>query len=154
MHRAILIFRSFKGSLTYGKHLLRANAPTYKPSRVRLPTIHPRLFLGFILAEPIIQSSPPSGMNVARSSSYRPDFDPRVLDKILIYGKVLIPITLAKNIQKCGLFYVKTLRHMNRTGNGLGDNGGVKMGVVEKSVFENRGHMAPLEDGGGRARMI
>jgi hypothetical protein len=43
---------------------------------------------------------------------------------------------------------------MERTGNGVGGSGGVKMGEVEKHVFENLGHMAPLEEVGGCASVI
>ena len=35
---------------------------------------------------------------------------------------------------------------MERTGVGLGGSGGVQAGQVEKSVFQDRGHMVPFEE--------
>lgn len=68
--------------------------------------IHPRLFCGLALIEPVIQRDSPSGPNAALPTSYRPDlwssrskaersfrnnpffkvWQPRVLDKYLQYG--------------------------------------------------------------------
>ncbi|KAF5870716.1 putative toxin biosynthesis protein [Botrytis fragariae] len=221
---------------------------------VGLSIMHPRLFTSLILLEPIIQSSPPPGGNVARSSSYRPDLwpslsaashafrqnkffaglDPRVLDKILKYGIRKIPTLLypISETAKEGAYTLTTTKHqevwsflrpnfegrdshasqnrfdhllfpdismeqrglpfyrpevsiaqeylaylrpsvlyifgaksyfsapdlqnekMERTGSGLGGSGGVKMGQVEKHIFENLSHMAPLEDVRGCTNVI
>ncbi|KAF7945497.1 hypothetical protein EAE96_010264 [Botrytis aclada] len=221
---------------------------------VGLSMMHPRLFTSLILLEPIIQSAPPPGMNVARSSSYRPDLwpslsaasdafrqnkffaglDPRVLDRILKFGIRRIPTSLypITEIAKEGAYTLTTTKHqevwsflrpnfegrdahasqnrldhllfpdihvaqrgllfyrpeiaiaeeyltylrpsvlyifgaksvfsapdqqnekMERTGSGLGGSGGVKMGQVEKHVFENLGRMASLEDVRGCINVI
>lgn len=216
--------------------------------------MHPRLFTSLILLEPIVQSSPPPGPNVARSSSYRVDLwlslsaasdafrqnkffaglDPRVLDNILKHGIRKIPTSLypLSETVKEGACTLTTTKHqevwsflrpnfegrdaqssqnrldhllfpdismaqrgllfyrpeisiaqeylaylrpsvlyiygaqsylsapdrqneeMERTGSGLGGSGGVKMGQVEKHVFENLGHMVPLEDVRGCTKVI
>lgn len=43
---------------------------------------------------------------------------------------------------------------MNHTGTDLGGNGGVKNGEVEKYVFDELSHMAPLEDVNGCSRVL
>lgn len=43
---------------------------------------------------------------------------------------------------------------MKRTGTGVGGSGGAESGQVERYVFENNGHMAPLEDVGGCANAL
>ncbi|KAI9648035.1 hypothetical protein NHQ30_002663 [Ciborinia camelliae] len=221
---------------------------------VGLSIMHPRLFTGLILVEPIIQPSPPSGTNVARSSSYRPDIwpslsaataafrqnkffaalDPRVLENVLGYGIRKIPTALypLSETVKEGAYTLTTTKHqevwsflrpnfealdpevsmnridhllfpdintaqrgllfyrpeigiaheylaslrpsifyifgsqsylsapeqqnekMQRTRSGLGGSGGLMMEEVEKHVFENRGHMVPLEDVGACARVM
>ncbi|KAF2202542.1 alpha/beta-hydrolase [Delitschia confertaspora ATCC 74209] len=84
---------------------------------VQLSIIHPRLFQGLILMEPIIQERAPPGPNAAYMTSYRPDFwdsmeearafflkgkfyktwDPRALDKYLQHGLRKTPTALYPN---------------------------------------------------------
>lgn len=83
--------------------------------------------------EPIIQPSPPPGMNVARSSSYRPDIwpsfsaasaafrqnkffsglDPRVLENVLKHGLRKIPTALypVSETVKEGAYTLTTTKH-------------------------------------------
>ncbi|PQE24050.1 toxin biosynthesis protein [Rutstroemia sp. NJR-2017a BVV2] len=95
--------------------------------------MHPRLFTSLILMEPIIQSSPPPGMNVAHPSSYRPDLwpsysaasvafkknkffaglDSRVLENYLKYGIRRVPTALypVSETVKEGSYTLTTTRH-------------------------------------------
>ncbi|KAK6596954.1 toxin biosynthesis protein [Botrytis cinerea] len=100
---------------------------------VGLSVMHPRLFTSLVLLEPIVQSSPPPGPNVARSSSYRLDLwpslsaasdafrqnkffaglDPRVLDNILKHGIRKIPTSLypLSETAKEGAYTLTTTKH-------------------------------------------
>jgi hypothetical protein len=95
--------------------------------------MHPRLFTSLILMEPIIQSSPPPGMNVAHPSSYRPDLwpsysaasvafkknkffaglDSRVLENYLKYGIREVPTALypVSETVKEGSYTLTTTKH-------------------------------------------
>jgi pimeloyl-ACP methyl ester carboxylesterase len=95
--------------------------------------MHPRLFASLILMEPIIQPTPPPGMNVAHPSSYRPDLwpslaaasaafrknkffaglDSRVLNSILEYGIRKVPTALypLSETAKEGAYTLTTTKH-------------------------------------------
>lgn len=208
--------------------------------RVHLSLLHPRLFHGLALIEPIIQRGPPSGPNAALPSSLRRDlwpsrraaeaslrknrffkaWDSRALDNYLQYGLRETPTALFTTEAESGSVTLTTTKHQEawsflrsnfvskaddhqarlvapdldaenathlfhrpetvltfqnlpnvrpnvlwlfgalspintvasqdekvaRTGTGLGGNGGVEAGKVEKEVVEKGGHLLPFEN--------